>query len=103
MQLATIIGAHLYFYRPYAVAHLVTDNVGLRANLISTSLIEETVKAFPRLEWASCFASTIEKELALKPWCHTSTFEVPKWEIGVSSNFATDVRKNHLMNKYDSL
>ncbi|KIP01260.1 hypothetical protein PHLGIDRAFT_113164 [Phlebiopsis gigantea 11061_1 CR5-6] len=81
----------------------IIDNVGLRANLLSTALVEETVAAFPRLEWASCFSKTIEKELALKPWCHTSTFEVPRWEIGVQSNFATDVRNNALMNKYDSL
>ena len=85
------------------LSHQCIDNVGLRANLISTGLVEETVKAFPRLEWASCFAGTVEKELALKPWCHTSTFEAARWEVGMSSNFAMDVRKNVVMNKYDSL
>ena len=72
-----------------------------RANLISESLIKETVAAFPRLNWASCFSAVINKELALKPWCHTSTFEVPGWTEGIPSNFATDVGKNALMNQYD--
>ena len=65
------------------------------------ALVEAGVAAFPRPEWAACFASTIERELALKPWCHTSTFEVPRWTEGVPSNFATDVRRNEVMNRYD--
>ncbi|KAF8589204.1 cyanamide hydratase [Ramaria rubella] len=79
----------------------IIDNVGLRASLISTDLIEATVAAFPRLQWASCFSGVIEKELALKPWCHTTTFEEPGWKEGVRSNFATDVRGNTVMNRYD--
>ncbi len=72
-----------------------------RANLLSQRLIEQTVVAFPRLQWSSCFADVINKELALKPWCHTSTFEVPDWKAGIPSNFATDVKANELMNRYD--
>lgn len=79
----------------------ILDNVGLRANLVSQSLIEATVAKFPRLGWSTCFSAVIEKELALKPWCHTSTFEVPNWVEGIPSNFATDVRANALMNQYD--
>ncbi|PSS35563.1 hypothetical protein EW026_g6338 [Hermanssonia centrifuga] len=79
----------------------IVDNVGLRANLLSQRLIEQTVVAFPRLQWSSCFADVINKELALKPWCHTSTFEVPDWKAGIPSNFATDVKANELMNRYD--
>ena len=74
-----------------------------RANLISKRLIEATVAAFPRLEWANCFSGVIYKELALKPWCHTSTFEIPNWKEGDSSNFANDVLGNTLMNQYDLL
>ena len=70
---------------------------------MSTSLIKETVAAFPRLEWASCFSGVINKELALKPWCHTTTFEVPGWQKGEPSQFATDVLNNTLMNQYDSV
>ncbi|KAF8516287.1 hypothetical protein JB92DRAFT_2911308 [Gautieria morchelliformis] len=79
----------------------ILDNVGIRSNLLSTELIEATISAFPRLKWSSCFCGVIEKELALKPWCHTSTFEVANWREGVPSNFATDVRKNTLMNQYE--
>ncbi|KIJ33773.1 hypothetical protein M422DRAFT_264231 [Sphaerobolus stellatus SS14] len=79
----------------------IIDNVGLRANLIAPSLIEATIAAFPRIKWSSCFSSVIYKELTLKPWCHTSTFEVPNWVEGIPSNFATDVEKNTLMKKFE--
>ncbi|KAH8114868.1 cyanamide hydratase [Phellopilus nigrolimitatus] len=79
----------------------ILDNVGIRANLIHPNLIATTCTAFPRKGWSQCFARTIEKELALKPWCHTSTFERPNWVEGVPSNFATDVRGNSVMEKYD--
>jgi cyanamide hydratase len=79
----------------------ILDNVGIRANLIHPRLIEDTCAAFPRQGWSEHFAGVIEKELALKPWCHTSTFEVPNWKEGVRSNFATDVRGNDVMRPYD--
>ncbi|EMD34899.1 hypothetical protein CERSUDRAFT_116436 [Gelatoporia subvermispora B] len=79
----------------------ILDNVGLRANLIHPRLIETTVAAFPRKGWSEHFAGVIEKELALKPWCHTSTFEQPGWKQGVQSNFATDVRGNDVMRPFD--
>jgi len=79
----------------------ILDNVGLRANLIHPNLIATTCAAFPRNGWSECFAGVIEKELSLKPWCHTSTFEQPNWVEGVQSNFATDVRGNQVMKKFD--
>ncbi|CAL1698239.1 unnamed protein product [Somion occarium] len=79
----------------------ILDNVGLRANLISPGLIESVTTAYPRKGWSECFARTIEKELTVKPWCHTSTFEIPNWKAGVQSNFASDVRGNEVMRKYD--
>ena len=72
-----------------------------RANLIHPQLIETTCAAFPRKGWSECFAQTIEKELVLKPWCHTSTFEAPNWEAFISNNFASDVRGNKVMSKYE--
>ncbi|TDL26803.1 hypothetical protein BD410DRAFT_782869, partial [Rickenella mellea] len=54
-----------------------------RANLIHPTLISTTCAAFPR-----------NRRLALKPWCHTSTFEVLNWKEGTQSKFATDVRMN---------
>ncbi|KAJ7092491.1 hypothetical protein B0H15DRAFT_777415 [Mycena belliarum] len=79
----------------------ILDNVGLRADLVHPKLIETTVAAFPRMGWSEHFARVVEKELALKPWCHTSTFEIPNWAPGKSSNFATDVRGNDTMRSFD--
>lgn len=79
----------------------ILDNVGIRANLIHPKLIETTTTAFPRKGWSEHFARVVEKELALKPWCHTSTFERPNWREGVQSNFATDVRGNEIMKPFD--
>ncbi|KAI1791466.1 cyanamide hydratase [Ganoderma leucocontextum] len=72
-----------------------------RANLVHPRLIETTTVEFPRKGWSEHFARVIEKELVLKPWCHTSTFEVPNWKEGVRSNFATDVRGNKAMRPFD--
>ncbi|KAF8824607.1 hypothetical protein HHX47_DHR8000110 [Lentinula edodes] len=72
-----------------------------RANLIHSRLIETTTAAFPRKGWSEHFARVVESELRLKPWCHTSTFEVPNWREGVESNFARDVRGNSVMKPFD--
>jgi len=79
----------------------ILDNVGIRSNLIHPDLIKTTTTAYPRFGWSECFARTIEKELTLKPWCHTTTFEIPNWKAGVKSNFATDVRGNEAMRPFD--
>ncbi|KAJ6470939.1 cyanamide hydratase [Mycena sanguinolenta] len=79
----------------------ILDNVGLRSNLIHPNLIESTVAAFPRLGWSEHFARVIEKELDLKPWCHSTTFEIPAWTRGTPSNFATDVRGNDVMRPFE--
>ncbi|THV03503.1 cyanamide hydratase [Dendrothele bispora CBS 962.96] len=79
----------------------ILDNVGIRANLIHPNLIKTTCDVFPRKGWSEHFARVIEKELSLKPWCHTTTFEQPNWTEGVESNFATDVRGNVVMRPFD--
>ncbi|TCD60599.1 hypothetical protein EIP91_009830 [Steccherinum ochraceum] len=79
----------------------ILDNVGIRANLIHPQLIETTCAAFPRNGWSEVFGRTIEKEEHLKPWCHTTSFEVANWQRGMSSQFATDVRGNKVMAKYE--
>jgi len=79
----------------------ILDNVGLRADLVHPELIKTTTTRFPRKGWSEHFARVVEKELSLKPWCHTSTFEVPNWREGVRSNFATDVRGNSVMQPYE--
>jgi cyanamide hydratase len=80
---------------------MATDSLFRRAELIHLKLIETVTAAYPRNGWSECFARTIEKELALKPWCHTSTFEIPNWKEGVKSNFAADVRGNDVMEPFD--
>lgn len=75
-----------------------------RSDLIHPELIEATVAEFPRnggQGWSEHFACVVEKELALKPWCHTSSFEVPGWTPGASNTFATDVRGNKVMQPFD--
>ncbi|KAG5717651.1 DNA damage-inducible protein 3 [Termitomyces sp. T112] len=79
----------------------ILDNVGIRANLLHPALIRTTCAAYPRNGWSECFAQTIERELALKPWCHTSSFEVPNWKEGITSKFASDVRGNDVMRPYN--
>ena len=54
----------------------ILDNVGIRADLLHEKLIRSTTQLYPRLHWSQWFASVVEKELRLKPWCHTSSFEV---------------------------
>ncbi|KAF7328760.1 Cyanamide hydratase [Mycena venus] len=79
------------------------DNVGIRANIIHPKLIETTVAEFPCMGWSEHFARVIEKpeELDLKPWCHSSTFEIPCWTHGILSNMATHVRRNDVMRPFD--
>jgi len=79
----------------------IIDNVGLRASLVHPNLIKNACAKFPRNGWSDYFGSTVERELVLKPWCHTSTFEVPNWKEGIQSNVATHVRGNKVMESYD--
>ena len=72
-----------------------------RANLIHPTLIQSTTSLFPRKGWSEHFARVINTELTLKPWCHTSSFEIPEWREGILSNFARDVRGNEVMREYD--
>jgi cyanamide hydratase len=79
----------------------ILDNVGIRANLIHSELIRSVVAAYPRREWSKCFVAVIEKELKLKPWCHSSSFEVPGYKPGEPSQFAADIRGNDVMRPYE--
>ncbi|KAK2460392.1 hypothetical protein APHAL10511_007557 [Amanita phalloides] len=79
----------------------ILDNTGIRANLVHPLLIETVCAAFPRKGWSECFASVIEMELKLKPWCHSTTFEIPGWKEGIPSKFATAVRENAVMQPFD--
>jgi len=76
-----------------ALIHLVTifDNIGHNSKLVHKSTIESVTAAFPRNGWSGCFAETIEKEIAAKPWCHSTAID----------GFAEAVRGNELMQPYE--
>ncbi|KAL2049676.1 hypothetical protein ABVK25_010017 [Lepraria finkii] len=70
----------------------IFDNMGGHADLVHKETIENVVKHFPRKKWSSCFAATIRKENALKPWAHTTALE---------KEFPEGVEGNQLMAPYD--
>lgn len=67
------------------------DNAGTNPTLISKATIESVVNAYPRGPWSSCFAHTVNEEMALKPWAHSSAI----------ANFAQRVSNNQLMKPWD--
>ncbi|KAI0093084.1 hypothetical protein BDY19DRAFT_407114 [Irpex rosettiformis] len=99
------------------------DNVSANAHLISAALVRHTITAFPRLKWSSCFVSVLHKEFETKPWCHSTTFERPGYNISAEegkrlgvglgdkgvidedgfekSNFVSDVKGNMEMNQFE--
>ncbi|KAI8820424.1 uncharacterized protein EV422DRAFT_496796 [Fimicolochytrium jonesii] len=79
----------------------ILDNVGTLTSLLHPSFISAVTTAYPRKGWGEHFARAIETELALKPWCHSTTFEVPGWREGMPSRFAGLVRGNEAMRAYE--
>lgn len=71
----------------------IKDNMGLHADLVHKDTIEDVVKHYPRKGWSGCFAATIRKENALKPWAHTT-------KLG-EEEFPSGVEGNELMAPYD--
>ncbi|KAL7940710.1 hypothetical protein V8C42DRAFT_336760 [Trichoderma barbatum] len=73
------------------------DNVGIHPHikdfkkLLHHTTIAQINEAYPRLKWSTVFAATIRKEMAFKPWCH-STLLV---------NFPEDCEANPLMKEWD--
>jgi len=51
------------------------DNMGWQPYLVNAAVIPRVVQQFPRHQWSSCFAATIEAEIAAKPWCHTTAID----------------------------
>ncbi|KAL4899875.1 hypothetical protein BDW74DRAFT_162880 [Aspergillus multicolor] len=48
------------------------DNIGAHADLVHDDTVKDVVEHYPRLKWSSCFAATMEQEVELKPWAHTT-------------------------------
>ncbi|PYH87882.1 cyanamide hydratase [Aspergillus ellipticus CBS 707.79] len=71
----------------------IFDNTGLYADLVHPSTIEDVSTHYPRLKWSHCFASTIHRELEIKPWAHTTA-------LGVE-DFPNKVLSNTLMASYE--
>ena len=62
------------------------DNVGQNLDLIDRQTIDDVNKNYPRYDWQNCFAKTIRKENALKPWSHTTALGVDDFPNGVLAN-----------------
>ena len=60
--------------------------MGGHAELVHKGTIEDVTKNFPRNKWSSCFAATIRKENALKPWSHTTALGEEAFPEGVLNN-----------------
>lgn len=64
------------------------DNVGANTNLIHQETIYAINAAIPRENWASCFSNVLFKEVAEKPWSHSTTLDVPEFNKTVVGNTA---------------
>ncbi|KAK9368185.1 hypothetical protein V1509DRAFT_624501 [Lipomyces kononenkoae] len=53
-------------------------------DIIHIKTLEDVVKAFPRLGWLGCFAKTIQEEVRLKPWCHST--HIPDFDKMILAN-----------------
>ncbi|EQL03623.1 Cyanamide hydratase, HD-type [Ophiocordyceps sinensis CO18] len=68
----------------------IYDNVGEHpsvdgfAGILHRDTREDVIKRFPREGWLGCFAATLRREVALKPWCHTT--HIPDFERKVMGN-----------------
>jgi len=49
------------------------DNMGALPELIHPKTMEEILQKYPRNGWTGCFVSVVKDEIALKPWCHTTS------------------------------
>jgi len=62
------------------------DNLGARQRLIHDETYASIVSHFHREGWSSCFADTMQTELDIKPWSHTTAL--------LKDNFVTAARQN---------
>lgn len=67
--------------------------MGANAELVSRATIEDAVRGFPRKGWSGCFAGTVKREVALKPWANST-------RLG-EEDFPKAVEGNEVMAEYD--
>ncbi|KAL4963670.1 putative urea hydro-lyase/cyanamide hydratase [Aspergillus stella-maris] len=59
----------------------IFDNTGGHAKLVHEDTAKGVIQRWPRLNWSSCFATTVEEEVSLKPWAHTTALGDFKGQI----------------------
>ncbi|KAM5453171.1 putative cyanamide hydratase [Microsporum audouinii] len=64
----------------------IFDNTGGHEQLLSPRTVEDVIKHYPRMQWNSCFAETIRKEIALKPWAHSTTLGTEEFPARIEGN-----------------
>ncbi|TVY13003.1 Cyanamide hydratase, partial [Lachnellula arida] len=62
------------------------DNLGSNPQLVAIATIENVVAAYPRRRWSACFAATVRRENALKPWAHSTHLGELEFPVGVEGN-----------------
>lgn len=67
------------------------DNTGAFADLVHADTIKDVSTHFPRMQWSSCFSSTMQ-EIDLKPWAHSTA---------LGDEFKDKVLGNELMKPYE--
>ncbi|AEO60908.1 hypothetical protein MYCTH_2069839 [Thermothelomyces thermophilus ATCC 42464] len=74
----------------------VYDNVGARAYAVHAATRDDVHRAFPRGGWEACFAGIVRREIAAKPWAHSTHLGGPDGEL-----IANAVEGNLLMKAYE--
>ena len=71
----------------------VTDHPSLPdiKNLVHVETREDVIRKFSRKGWLSCFAKTVQREVNLKPWCHTTHID----------DFGPKIMGNEVMRQYE--
>jgi cyanamide hydratase len=60
-------------------------------DIIHDTTRDDVIRSFPRDGWLACFAKTVQQEVQLKPWSHTT--HIPE--------FNKKILGNQLMRKYE--
>ncbi|KAJ6022893.1 uncharacterized protein N7446_013246, partial [Penicillium canescens] len=70
----------------------IFDNTGAYADLVHADTIKDVCVHFPRMRWSRCFAATVQSEIGLKPWAHSTA---------LGKEFSEKVLGNSLMDPYE--
>ncbi|KAF3492204.1 cyanamide hydratase [Arthroderma uncinatum] len=64
----------------------VKDNIGGHEQLLNSETVKDVIDHYPRLQWNSCFSATIRKEIALKPWAHSTMLRTEEFPAKIENN-----------------